>query len=130
MAFSGDPLGKIKPRNLEGTGLITVAAADAFVLIYDHRTFGKFSYGCYRADAGTGRPLAVLAGPVLIVALGAILGVGAEGDHNPAVGTEIRIPVGNQFIPVHFSFIPALASRHAPLAAYTSEGIGLFGVSP
>jgi hypothetical protein len=102
VAFSGDPLGKIKPRDFERTGLIAVAAADAFVLIYDYRSLGKFSYGCYRTDAGTGRPFAVLAGPVLIVALGAVLGVGAEVDHNPAVGTEIRIPVGNQFIPVHF----------------------------
>jgi hypothetical protein len=73
VAFSGDPLGKIKPRDLERASLITVTAANAFVLIYDHRTFGKFSYGCYRADAGTGRPLAVLAGPVLIVALGGVL---------------------------------------------------------
>jgi hypothetical protein len=102
VAFSGDPLGKIKPGNFERTGLITVTAANAFVLIYDYRSLGKFSYGCYRADAGTGRPLAVLAGPVLIVALSAVLGVGAEVYYNPAVGTEIRIPVANQFIPVYF----------------------------
>jgi hypothetical protein len=66
---------------------------------------------------------------VLIVALSAVFGVGAKIDHHPAVGGEIRISVGNQFVPVHFQFIPALASGHAPLTADASEGISQFGVA-
>jgi hypothetical protein len=66
----------------------------------------------------------VFVGPLL-----SVFGVGAQIDHNPVVGGEIRFPIGLQLVPLYFELVPSLAGRHTPLAANTSGCIYQFAVT-
>jgi hypothetical protein len=70
------------------------------------------------------------ASPVEIFSPLAVFGVCEEIDHNPVLAGEIRITVGDEFIPLHPESVPPLTGGHAPLSADTSYHIDQFGVSP
>jgi len=81
VAFAGDPLFEVKLRHLPGTGLITVAAADALFFIDDHRAVGQFGDCRNRTDSHASRFDAVLTRPLDIVSFGAVFGIGSKIDH-------------------------------------------------
>jgi hypothetical protein len=129
VTFSGDPLFKIKPGDLERAGLKAIPAPDAFALIDDHWSFGQFGNGLDRTDPGTRWSYSVMAGPVFVGLLGLILAVDAEVDHDPVVGCEAYVSVGDQLISFNFQIIPPLAGGHTTFATNASPRIHQFPIS-
>ena len=101
MTFSGVPFFKTEPRNLIRARLKAVAATDALVLIDNHRPLRQLGDGLDRADPGTGRLNAVLTRQMAIGLERSVFGVDEQIDHHPVIGCEIRLPIGDQFIPLH-----------------------------
>jgi hypothetical protein len=123
VAFPGDTLAKIKPRDFERAGLKAVSATDALFFVDDHRPLGKLGNGPDRANSGTGRLDAVLTGPVHIGLSQAVFGVDEQIDHGPVIGREIRLLVSDELIPFHF-----FAGRHTTFASDASRRINQFSV--
>jgi hypothetical protein len=123
MAFAGDALVKVELGHLPGAGLKAVAAADALFFINNDCAVRQLGDGRHRTDALTGRPDAVLAGPLNIVPLGTIFGIDTQIDYLPVISVKMGFPVSDQFIPLHSQIVPALAGRHATFAADAPDRI-------